>query len=121
MSAFKMGSLDHIHLMVPDRYEAARWYAENLGFEIVEAYEEWAQVEGGPLHVSADGGRSSSPQAPRAATATPRRPGARRGPTPRQRASRRARRAPPPQASWRCPRARRRDRGRPCARQLRAP
>ena len=58
MGAFKMGTLDHIHLMVPDRYEAARWYAENLGFEIVEAYEEWARVEGGPLHVSADGGRS---------------------------------------------------------------
>ena len=58
MSAFKMGSLDHMHLMVPDRYEAACWYAENLGFEIVEEYEEWARVDGGPLHVSADGGRS---------------------------------------------------------------
>ena len=34
-----MGTLDHIHLMVPDRYEAARWYVENLGFEIVEEYE----------------------------------------------------------------------------------
>ena len=58
MPAFKMGSLDHIHLMVPDRYGAARWYAENLGFEIVGEYEEWARVDGGPLHLSADGGRS---------------------------------------------------------------
>ena len=58
MTRFKMGTLDHIHLMVPDRYEAARWYAENLGFEIVAEYEEWARVDGGPLHVSADGGGS---------------------------------------------------------------
>lgn len=58
MKAFKMGSLDHIHLMVPDRYEAAAWYAEHLGFEVVEPYEVWAKVEGGPLHLSADGGRS---------------------------------------------------------------
>ena len=58
MSPFRMGSLDHIHLMVPDRYEAARWYSQKLGFEIVEEYEDWARVEGGPLHISADGGRS---------------------------------------------------------------
>ena len=53
MTHFKMGTLDHIHLMVPDRYEAARGYAENLGFEIVAEYEEWARVDGGPLQVSA--------------------------------------------------------------------
>ena len=58
MSPFRMGSLDHIHLMVPDRYEAARWYSQKLGFEIVEEYDEWARVDGGPLHLSADGGRS---------------------------------------------------------------
>ena len=34
MSPFRMGSLDPIHLMVPDRYEVARGYAQNLGFEI---------------------------------------------------------------------------------------
>ena len=44
--------------MVPDRYEAAAWYAEHLGFEVVEPYEVWAKVGGGPLHLSADGGRS---------------------------------------------------------------
>ena len=58
MADFKMGKLDHMHLMVPDRYEAARWYRETLGFEIVEEYEEWARVKGGPLHISADGGQS---------------------------------------------------------------
>ena len=57
MTDFRMGSLDHLHLLVPDRYEAARWYKENLGFEIVERYKLWADV-GGPLHISADGGRS---------------------------------------------------------------
>jgi catechol 2,3-dioxygenase-like lactoylglutathione lyase family enzyme len=47
-----------MHLMVPNRYEAARWYRENLGFEIVEKYELWAKWPGGPLHISADGGKS---------------------------------------------------------------
>lgn len=58
MTTFKMGSLDHNHLTVSDRYKAAAWYQENLGFEIVDAYQDWAEVEGGPLHISADGGRS---------------------------------------------------------------
>ena len=58
MGQFKMGSLDHMHLVVPDRHEAAAWFERNLGFEIVDAYREWAEVEGGPLHVSADGGQS---------------------------------------------------------------
>ena len=59
MSDFKMGTLDHMHLLVPDRYEAARWYQKNLGFEIVKKYQVWAEVEGGPLHISADGGHSA--------------------------------------------------------------
>jgi hypothetical protein len=59
MRGFKMGTLDHMHLLVPDRYQAARWYQENLGFEIMKQYEAWAEVDGGPLHISADGGRSA--------------------------------------------------------------
>ena len=55
MSPFRVGSLDHIHLVVPDRYAAARWYTEKLGFEIVEEYEEWARVEG--PSASGSGGR----------------------------------------------------------------
>ncbi len=58
MSQFKMGSLDHVHLVVPDRAQAARWYQDQLGFEVVAEYELWTRVEGGPLHLSADGGRS---------------------------------------------------------------
>ena len=53
-----MGSLDHMHLVVPDLYEAAAWFEAKLGFEVVDAYRQWAEVEGGPLHISADGGRS---------------------------------------------------------------
>ena len=58
MAKFKMGSLDHVHLVVPDRAAAARWYQERLGFEPVDAVASWAEVDGGPLHLSADGGRS---------------------------------------------------------------
>jgi catechol 2,3-dioxygenase-like lactoylglutathione lyase family enzyme len=60
-STFRMGRLDHVHIRVPDRDEAARWYAEHLGFEPVPAYEFWAsEFDGGPgpLQISADGGRT---------------------------------------------------------------
>lgn len=54
---FRMGRLDHAHIRVPDRDEAATWYARNLGFEPVERYAFWsAGVDGGPLQISADGG-----------------------------------------------------------------
>jgi len=54
-----MGTLNHVHLVVPDRDEAARWYREVLGFEPVAEYDFWAsEVEGGPLQMSADGGQT---------------------------------------------------------------
>ncbi|MDH3705690.1 MAG: VOC family protein [Acidimicrobiia bacterium] len=54
-----MGTLDHVHVMVPDRAAAAAWYAEHLGFDPVDEYDHWATVvEFGPLQISADGGRS---------------------------------------------------------------
>ena len=57
---FRMGRLDHVHIRVPDRAEAARWYAEHLGFEPVAEYAFWAEgFEGGPLRISADGGRTT--------------------------------------------------------------
>jgi catechol 2,3-dioxygenase-like lactoylglutathione lyase family enzyme len=56
---FRMGRLDHVHIRVPDRAEAAAWYAEHLGFEPVAKYEFWATgFEGGPLQISADGGHT---------------------------------------------------------------
>ena len=54
-----MGRLDHVHIRVPDRAEAANWYSEHLGFEPVPASDFWATgIEGGPLHISADGGET---------------------------------------------------------------
>jgi catechol 2,3-dioxygenase-like lactoylglutathione lyase family enzyme len=56
-SAFKMGRLDHVHIRVPNRAEAARWYRDHLGFEPVDTYDFWATgFDGGPLQISADGG-----------------------------------------------------------------
>jgi catechol 2,3-dioxygenase-like lactoylglutathione lyase family enzyme len=52
-----MGRLDHVHIRVPDRLEAAVWYRDHLGFEPVDRFDFWASVvEGGPLQISADGG-----------------------------------------------------------------
>lgn len=54
-----MGHLDHVHIRVPDRAEAAEWYAEYLGFQPVDAYDFWATgFKGGPLQISADGGKT---------------------------------------------------------------
>jgi catechol 2,3-dioxygenase-like lactoylglutathione lyase family enzyme len=58
--AFRMGRLDHVHIRVPDRAAAARWYAEHLGFEPVERFDFWASgIDGGPLQISADGGQTT--------------------------------------------------------------
>lgn len=55
-----MGRLDHVHIRVPDRAEAAEWYSRHLGFEPVERFEFWAAgFEGGPLQISADGGHTT--------------------------------------------------------------
>ncbi len=55
-----MGRLDHVHIRVPDRAQAAAWYSEYLGFEPVEKFDFWASgFEGGPLQISADGGRTT--------------------------------------------------------------
>lgn len=54
-----MGRLDHVHIRVPNRAEAARWYSEHLGFEPVDRYDFWASgFDGGPLQISADGGNT---------------------------------------------------------------
>jgi catechol 2,3-dioxygenase-like lactoylglutathione lyase family enzyme len=56
----RLGRLDHVHIRVPDRAEAAAWYAAHLGFEPVEEYRFWVDgVEDGPLQMSADGGATS--------------------------------------------------------------
>ena len=48
-----------MHIRVPNRAEAAAWYAEHLGFEPVDRFDFWAKgFEGGPLQISADGGKT---------------------------------------------------------------
>ncbi len=55
-----MGWLDHVHIRVPDRAEAAKWYSDHLGFEPVDEFDFWANgFEGGPLQISADGGATT--------------------------------------------------------------
>jgi len=57
---FRLGALDHVHIRVPNRAEAAAWYCEHLGFEPVERFAFWAEgFEGGPLQLSADGGATT--------------------------------------------------------------
>ena len=57
---FRMGRLDHVHIRVPNRAEAAAWYAKNLGFDPVDEYAFWATgFEGGPLQISADGSKTT--------------------------------------------------------------
>lgn len=53
---FQAGSIDHVELIVPDRYEAADWYRDALGLEIVEEFEHWADRSGYPLMISSDSG-----------------------------------------------------------------
>jgi catechol 2,3-dioxygenase-like lactoylglutathione lyase family enzyme len=54
MSQFRVQQVDHIELYVPDQYEAARWYKQVFGLEIMREFEFW--VENGPLMISSDGG-----------------------------------------------------------------
>jgi catechol 2,3-dioxygenase-like lactoylglutathione lyase family enzyme len=56
---FRLGRLEHVHIRVPSREAAARWYAEHLGFEPVARFDFWAKgFAGGPLQISADGGKT---------------------------------------------------------------
>jgi len=55
-----MGRLDHVHIRVPNRAEAAAWYCEHLGFEPVDRFAFWAEgFDGGPMQISADGGATT--------------------------------------------------------------
>lgn len=53
---FRIDGIDHVELSVPDRHEAADWYGEALGFDIVAEFEHWAEQSGYPLMISPDGG-----------------------------------------------------------------
>lgn len=48
--------IDHVELTVPDRYDAATWYHDTLGFDIVDHLEDWAENPNNPLMISPDDG-----------------------------------------------------------------
>ena len=52
---FRVSQIDHVEMFVPDRGEAARWYAEVLGLAVVPGYDDWASDPQGPLMISSDG------------------------------------------------------------------
>lgn len=54
---FKVEQIDHIHVHVSNQREAAAWYKQVLGLEILPEHEGWA-VGGGPLTISSDGGNT---------------------------------------------------------------
>ena len=56
MSEFRVDQVDHIEILVPDRYEAAAWYQRVFGLTAVAGFEQWAEHPSGPLMVSSDGG-----------------------------------------------------------------
>lgn len=58
MGGFRVLQIDHVEVFVPDRYEAARWYQQTLGLEILAGFEEWAANRHGPLMISSDDGNT---------------------------------------------------------------
>lgn len=64
-------TVDHVELFVPDRAEAAAWYARILGLQPCPGTERWAADPAGPLMLSGDGGSTKvalfhgQPQGPR--------------------------------------------------------
>ena len=57
-AAYTVEQIDHVHVFVADRYEAAAWYRRTLGLEILKQFEHWAQSGGGPLMISPDDGNT---------------------------------------------------------------
>ncbi len=50
-------NIDHIELFVPSREQAAEWYGQVFGFQVLEEHRDWA-VEEGPLMISGDRGKT---------------------------------------------------------------
>ncbi len=49
MNTPELSGFDHVHVYVPARREAARWYTDHFGFEVAPEFEFWAEHDGGPL------------------------------------------------------------------------
>jgi len=56
VNQFRVLQIDHVELFVPNRHEAAAWYRQILGLEIIPEHEHWAADPRGPLMISSDGG-----------------------------------------------------------------
>lgn len=54
----KVEQIDHIHIYVSDKIEAANWYKKVLGFEPINKYENPLE-ESGPYTLSSDGGNTN--------------------------------------------------------------
>lgn len=52
----KLTGIDHIHLYVPNKQQAADWYNKTLGFRIVESLLSW-NTEQGPLTIEDQSGQ----------------------------------------------------------------
>ena len=48
---FEVDQIDHVELVVPDRYAAAAWYQRVLGLTIIPEFEFWAEDPRGPLMI----------------------------------------------------------------------
>ena len=58
MTEFRVDSIDHVELFVPDRRAAAEWYERALGLAICSDFEFWADDPRGPLMIATADGRS---------------------------------------------------------------
>ncbi len=47
-----LGGIDHIHVYVSNREQAADWYRDVLGFHVLEAFAFWAEDKNGPLTIA---------------------------------------------------------------------
>jgi catechol 2,3-dioxygenase-like lactoylglutathione lyase family enzyme len=56
MTRFRVEGLDHVHVYVRDRAEAAKWYGSVLGFRRDARFGSWARELGGPLTLTAGDG-----------------------------------------------------------------
>lgn len=53
---FSVDQIDHVELVVPDRYEAAAWYRKTFGLRIISEFEFWAEDLQGPLMIATPSG-----------------------------------------------------------------
>src|SRR5262245_15818857 len=54
MTLFRVAQLDHVEFFVPDRHEAAAWYARTLGLQPLQGAEHWASDPRGPLMITTE-------------------------------------------------------------------